>query len=56
MFFRFDRAHSLESYDMSKIYVGNLPFSVIEDSLRVPFAQHGSVNGAGDPVRIASWH
>lgn len=29
---------------MSKIYVGNLPFSVTEDSLRELFAQHGTVD------------
>ncbi|GFE80260.1 RNA-binding protein [Steroidobacter agaridevorans] len=28
---------------MSKIYVGNLPFSVTEDSLRTLFSQHGVV-------------
>lgn len=28
---------------MSKIYVGNLPFSVTEDGLRALFAQHGVV-------------
>lgn len=28
---------------MSKIYVGNLPFSATEDSLRALFAPHGSV-------------
>jgi RNA recognition motif-containing protein len=28
---------------MSKIYVGNLPFSVTEDSVRTLFAQHGAV-------------
>lgn len=28
---------------MSKIYVGNLPFSVTEDGLRTLFAQHGAV-------------
>ena len=29
---------------MSKIYVGNLPFSVDEASLRALFAQHGTVD------------
>ena len=29
---------------MSKIYVGNLPFSASEDSVRTLFAQHGSVD------------
>lgn len=29
---------------MSKIYVGNLPFSTTEDSLRALFAPHGSVD------------
>jgi RNA recognition motif-containing protein len=28
---------------MSKIYVGNLPFSATEDSVRQLFAQHGTV-------------
>ena len=28
---------------MSKIYVGNLPFSVTEDAIRTLFAQHGTV-------------
>jgi RNA recognition motif-containing protein len=28
---------------MSKIYVGNLPFSATEDSVRTLFAQHGTV-------------
>lgn len=28
---------------MSKIYVGNLPFSASEDALRALFAQHGTV-------------
>lgn len=28
---------------MSKIYVGNLPFSATEDAVRTLFAQHGSV-------------
>ena len=29
---------------MSKIYVGNLPFSADEDAVRALFAQHGTVN------------
>ena len=29
---------------MSKIYVGNLPFSASEDSVRALFAQHGTVD------------
>jgi RNA recognition motif-containing protein len=29
---------------MSKIYVGNLPFSASEDSVRTLFAQHGTVD------------
>jgi RNA recognition motif-containing protein len=29
---------------MSKIYVGNLPFSATEDSVRTLFAQHGTVD------------
>jgi RNA recognition motif-containing protein len=28
---------------MSKIYVGNLPFSATEESVRALFAQHGAV-------------
>jgi RNA recognition motif-containing protein len=28
---------------MSKIYVGNLPFSATEESVRTLFAQHGTV-------------
>jgi len=28
---------------MSKIYVGNLPFSATEESVRMLFAQHGTV-------------
>jgi cold-inducible RNA-binding protein len=28
---------------MTKIYVGNLPFSATEDSVRALFAQHGTV-------------
>jgi RNA recognition motif-containing protein len=28
---------------MSKIFVGNLPFSATEDSVRTVFAQHGTV-------------
>jgi RNA recognition motif-containing protein len=31
------------SYSMTKIYVGNLPFSATEDALRTLFAQHGTV-------------
>lgn len=29
---------------MSKIYVGNLPFSATEDAVRTLFAQHGPVD------------
>lgn len=29
---------------MSKIFVGNLPFSATEDSVRTIFAQHGTVD------------
>lgn len=29
---------------MSKIYVGNLPFSATEDAIRTLFAQHGTVD------------
>ena len=31
---------------MSKIYVGNLPFSATEDAVRALFAQHGTWNPA----------
>ena len=34
---------SRELQSMSKIYVGNLPFSATEDSVRALFAQHGTV-------------
>jgi cold-inducible RNA-binding protein len=30
--------------NMTKLYVGNLPFSATEDSLRALFAEHGSVD------------
>lgn len=30
---------------MSKIYVGNLPFSATEESVRALFVQHGTVDG-----------
>ena len=33
----------VSEYRMSKIYVGNLPFSATEDSVRALFAQHGAV-------------
>jgi cold-inducible RNA-binding protein len=33
-----------ESDSMSKIYVGNLPFSATEDTVRQLFAQHGTVD------------
>jgi RNA recognition motif-containing protein len=33
-----------ESHSMSKIYVGNLPFSANEDAVRQLFAQHGTVD------------
>jgi RNA recognition motif-containing protein len=29
---------------MSKLYVGNLPFSATEDAVRTLFAQHGTVD------------
>jgi len=29
---------------MTKLYVGNLPFSATEDSLRALFAEHGTVD------------
>jgi RNA recognition motif-containing protein len=29
---------------MSKLYVGNLPFSATEDAVRTLFTQHGTVN------------
>jgi RNA recognition motif-containing protein len=32
-----------DNSSMSKIYVGNLPFTATEDSVRTLFAQHGMV-------------
>jgi len=32
-----------ESQSMTKIYVGNLPFSATEEAVRTLFAQHGTV-------------
>ena len=34
---------------MSKIYVGNLPFSATEDTVRALFAQHGTVESVALP-------
>jgi RNA recognition motif-containing protein len=34
---------SLEIFLMTKLYVGNLPFSASEDSVRALFASHGTV-------------
>src|SRR5688572_32585661 len=35
--------HPLRVSDVTKLYVGNLPFSATEDSLRALFAAHGAV-------------
>jgi len=35
---------------MSKIYVGNLPFSATEDAVRELFAQHGTVESVALPT------
>jgi RNA recognition motif-containing protein len=35
---------------MAKIYVGNLPFTADEDSVRTLFAQHGNVESVALPV------
>ena len=35
---------------MSKIYVGNLPFSATEDAVRALFAQHGTVESVALPT------
>jgi RNA recognition motif-containing protein len=35
---------------MSKIYVGNLPFSATEDAIRALFAQHGTVESVALPT------
>ena len=35
---------------MSKIYVGNLPFSATEDALRALFSQHGTVESVALPT------
>ena len=39
---RYDGVYSRDKF-MSKIYVGNLPFSATEDSVRTLFAQYGTV-------------
>jgi RNA recognition motif-containing protein len=36
--------------EMAKIYVGNLPFTADEDSVRTLFAQHGNVESVALPV------
>jgi hypothetical protein len=38
------RVRALLEFRMSKIYVGNLPFSADEDAVRTLFAQHGTVD------------
>src|ERR1044072_4087200 len=41
------RAPSLFSYrvtEMTKLYVGNLPFSATEDAVRTMFAAHGTID------------
>ena len=35
---------------MSKIYVGNLPFSATEEAVRTLFAQHGTVESVALPA------
>ena len=35
---------------MSKIYVGNLPFSATEEAVRTLFAQHGTVESVALPT------
>ena len=35
---------------MSKIYVGNLPFSATEETVRALFAQHGTVESVALPT------
>ncbi len=35
---------------MSKIYVGNLPFTATEDAVRTLFAQHGTVESVALPI------
>ena len=35
---------------MSKIYVGNLPFSATEEAVRALFAQHGTVESVALPA------
>ena len=35
---------------MSKIYVGNLPFSATEDAIRALFSQHGTVESVALPT------
>jgi RNA recognition motif-containing protein len=35
--------HLSEDFLLTKLYVGNLPFSATEDSLRALFAEHGTV-------------
>lgn len=35
---------------MSKIYVGNLPFTATEDAVRTLFAQHGTVESVALPT------
>jgi RNA recognition motif-containing protein len=35
---------------MSKIYVGNLPFSATEEAVRALFAQHGTVESIALPT------
>jgi RNA recognition motif-containing protein len=39
---------------MSKIYVGNLPFSATEDAVRELFAQHGTVESVALPTDRAT--
>lgn len=41
---------------MSKIYVGNLPFSADEDAVRTLFAQHGTVESVALIKEIGRAH
>src|SRR4029453_16124416 len=43
-------AFVVRGFFMSKIYVGNLPFSATEDAVRALFAQHGTVESVALPT------
>jgi RNA recognition motif-containing protein len=40
----------LDIYIMAKIYVGNLPFTATEDSVRALFSTHGAVTSVALPT------